>query len=102
MLIDKNTLSSISFFNNKVVVFTGALSSMTRSKASFIISQLGGIVGSSVTRKTNILIIGVENLQTLSFDQMSSKLRKAIDLDSNGQDIEFINEEEFLEILNIK
>lgn len=97
-----NNLSnpSTSYFNNKVVVFTGPLSSMTRAQASSLIIRLGGIVGSSVTKKTNILVTGVKNIQALNFNQMSTKLRKAIDLDSNGQDITFINEEEFLDILN--
>lgn len=93
---------STNFFKDKVVVFTGPLSSMARTKASTIIYNLGGTVGSSVTKKTNILIIGVKNIQSLAFNQMSSKLRRAIELDSNGQDIEFLHEEEFLNILNQK
>lgn len=90
---------STSYFKNKVIVFTGPLSSMTRTQANSLIVRLGGIVGSSVTKKTNILITGVKNIQDLTFNQMSTKLRKAIDLDSSGQDISFINEEEFLDIL---
>lgn len=96
---DELYISPTSFFNGKVVVFTGPLSSMTRAKASVIIKSLGGSVGSSVTKKTNILITGIKNIQSLSIDEMSTKLRKAIDLDSKGQDITFLNEEEFLDIL---
>lgn len=94
--------SHSSFFNGKIVVFTGTLSSMTRSKASLIINSLGGDVGSSVTKNTNILVTGIKNLQALSINEMSTKLRKAIDLDSKGQDIIFLNEEEFLDIISNK
>lgn len=102
--LSDNELYSLatSFFVGKVVVFTGPLSSMTRSKASLIISSLGGIVGTSVTKKTNILVTGIKNIQALSIHEMSTKLRKAIDLDSKGQDITFLNEEEFLDIINNK
>lgn len=99
-LIDKISKSATSFFEDKVVVFTGPLSSMTRSKASSLVQKLGGTIGSSVTKKTNVLVTGVKNMQALSLNQMSTKLRRAIELDSNGQNIEFISEEEFLDILN--
>lgn len=94
-LFDSNSL----FFKNKVVVFTGPLSSMSRIQASSLIRKLGGSTGSSVTKKTDILVIGFKNIQSLNFNQMSSKLRRAIDLECNGQNIVFLNEEEFLDVL---
>lgn len=100
-VIHKISKSTVSFFKDKVVVFTGPLSSMTRAKASSLVIASGGTVGSSVTKKTNVLVTGIKNMQSLSINQMSTKLRRAVELDSNGQNIEFINEEEFLDILNV-
>ncbi|RDY23691.1 hypothetical protein CHF27_007085 [Romboutsia maritimum] len=92
--------SETSFFKNKVVVFTGPLYSMSRVQASLLIRRLGGSTSSSVTKKTNILVIGFKNIQSLNLNQMSTKLRRAIDLECNGQDIIFLKEDEFLNILN--
>lgn len=87
------------FFRDKVVVFTGALGSMSRSDAMMIVRQNGGITGSSVTKKTNILIIAMKNMtniNNISHANMSTKLRRAKQLNEVGQGIHFIDEEEFL------
>lgn len=83
-------------FKNEVVVFTGGLGTMRREEASRLVRRLGGTVGSSVTKKTTILITNTNNIGSLKREEMSTKLRKAVDLKSNGQEIIFLNEEEFL------
>lgn len=83
-------------FKNEVVVFTGGLSTMRREEASRLVRRLGGSVGSSVTRKTTILITNTKDIWDLKRDEMSTKLRKAIDLKNKGQLIRILNEEEFL------
>lgn len=87
------------YFRNKVVVFTGELYSMSRIEATKFITELGGITRDSVTKKTNILITNVKNIDKLDQDQMSSKLRRAIDYINQGQDLKIIDEEQFEEIL---
>lgn len=91
--------SKTDYFKNKVIVFTGPLSTMSRIDATILIKKLGGAVGSSVTRNTNVLITGVKNIDLLKPHQMSGKLKKAVELIQKGQEIKFLTEEEFLTIL---
>lgn len=83
-------------FKNEVVVFTGGLGTMRREEASRLVRKLGGTVGSSVTKKTTILITNTKDIGDLKREEMSTKLRKAIDLKNKGQLIRILNEEEFL------
>lgn len=83
---------------NEVVVFTGGLNSMSREVAMRLVKRLGGSTGSSVTKKTTILVTNINNIKDLSKEEMSNKLKKAIELNSNGQTIKFLNEEEFLRL----
>ncbi|MGN0145187.1 MAG: exonuclease domain-containing protein [Clostridium sp.] len=86
-------------FKNEVVVFTGRLSSMSREEAMKLVRMAGGTNGSSVTKKTTMLVTNAKDIDNLKRDEMSTKLRKAIDLKSKGQEINFISEEEFIKRL---
>lgn len=83
-------------FEDEVVVFTGGLASMTRDEAMRLVRNLSGSVGSSVTKKTTCLVTNTKNIENLFREEMSNKLKKAVDLKKKGQDIKFLNEEEFL------
>ena len=72
-------------FAGKTVVFTGALKSMTRDRAKELVEMLGGRVSNSVSRKTDLVVVG---------ENPGSKYRRAQQLG-----IEMINEEEFLKLL---
>jgi DNA polymerase-3 subunit epsilon len=85
-------------YKNEVVVFTGKLSSMSRDEAMRLVRRLGGTAGSSVTRSTTILVTNMEDIKDLQREEMSNKLKKATDLNAKGQDIRFLNEEQFLKI----
>ena len=91
--------STTEFFKDKVVVFTGPLNSMSRIEGTRLINSLGGITRSSVTKKTNILITNTPNIDSLSPEQMSNKLRTAMCYRGRGQDILIINEEELESII---
>lgn len=88
------------FFKGKTVVFTGGLKSMSRFQAIELISMLGGTVGQSVTKKTNILIVPHQNVYELQVDEMSTKLKKAIQSIYYGQEIIILTEADFLTYLN--
>ncbi|MBU1049848.1 NAD-dependent DNA ligase LigA [Candidatus Bipolaricaulota bacterium] len=66
-------------------VFTGTLSSMTRSEAGERVTSLGGIVASSVSKSTNYVVLG---------ENAGSKADKAREMD-----IPVLSESEFLEFL---
>ncbi|CAH2213040.1 exonuclease domain-containing protein [Tepidibacter aestuarii] len=86
-------------FFNKTIVFTGPLDSLSRAEAMKNVINVGGIVGSSVTRKTNYLVAGVCNIEKLSFDKKSNKLRKAELFIEKGQDIHIISESKFFDMI---
>ena len=69
-------------FTGMQFVVTGRLSTMTRSQAEARIKELGGAVGSSVSRKTSFLVAG---------EEAGSKLDQA-----NRLGITIISEEQFL------
>ncbi len=83
-------------FKDEVVAFTGGLGTMSREEANKLVRRLGGTVGSSITKKTTILITNTKDIESLEREVMSTKLRKTIDLIGKGQRIVVLNEEEFL------
>ena len=83
----------------KNIVFTGDLTSLTRKEAMQSVVNLGGIIKSSVSGKTDYLVVGIQDQQLIGSEGLSSKEKKAIDLQSKGKTIEIINEEEFLKLL---
>ena len=72
-------------FTGQTVVLTGALSAYTRSQAQKIIEDEGGECGSSVTKKTTLVIAG---------EDAGSKLEKARKLG-----VKIIDEQQFVEML---
>lgn len=91
-----------SYLYGKNIVFTGALGSMTRSQAFKKLRDIGGEPSSSVTKKTDILVVALRNWEELPFERKSSKLRRAEQLKKEGQEIIIIGEEEFLRQLKNK
>lgn len=87
--IDENHL-----LYDKTCVFTGDLK-IPRKKAMQIVVDIGGKVSDHVTKKTNIIILGNNN------GVSSSKMKKAEQYRSEGQEIQAISEEEFYTIFNI-
>lgn len=74
-----------SFFDGKTFVLTGTLNLITRNDAGKIIEDKGGKVTSSVTKKTDYVVVG---------DNPGSKYDKAVNLG-----IEIINEEKFMDLI---
>lgn len=85
-------------FFNKQVVFTGTLC-MPRKEAMQHVVNIGGQVADSVTKKTNFLVLGVQDLRQLNGKKKSSKVIKAESLIEKGQDLEIIDEDEFLRLI---
>lgn len=84
------------YLAGKQIVLTGPLKSMTRGEAIGYISDHGGTYLSSVSKKTNMLVTNVPNIDRMRPENMSTKLRKAMSLISAGQPIQILTEDEFL------
>ncbi len=88
-------------FYGREVVFTGALWSMTRSRAWDLVAERGGQPAPGVTKRTNLLVIGFQDAAVLApGTTMSGKARKAANLRAAGQPIEVLGEEDFLQWLD--
>lgn len=80
------------FFMKKVVI-TGLLDAFpNREDLASLLKNYGADINSSISRKTNIVIMGV--------GAGPSKMRQVAELQANGFDIQVLHEEELLKVLN--
>ncbi|EJD4619664.1 BRCT domain-containing protein [Campylobacter jejuni] len=84
---------------NQNCVITGILGRFTRSQAMQIIADLGGINQDSVTKKTNILILGDNDYRAMIKGGISNKLKRARELILKGQDLKIISENVFYDMI---
>lgn len=83
----------------KHIVFTGELS-MPRGDAMQLAVNAGAIVKTGVSRKTNYLIVGKQDINLVGEDGLSSKEEKAYALNKQGTaNIVFLNEDQFLHLV---
>ncbi len=86
-------------FFGRSVAFTGALA-ISRREAMQAVVDCGGVAVKGVTRRTELLVTGFQDLARLAQGQNeSAKLRKAQDLLAQGQAIEIIGESDFVKLL---
>jgi DNA polymerase III subunit epsilon len=84
----------------KSIVFTGELS-IDRAAAMQMAVDVGGIVKSSVSRKTDYLVVGTQDLTLVGEDGMSSKEEKAYALNQAGKaHIQIICEQDFISLVH--
>ncbi|HCF38757.1 MAG TPA: exonuclease, partial [Thermosipho africanus] len=86
-------------FFGKNVVFTGELSKYGRKEAMQLVADLGGIIKSGVSGKTDYLIVGKQDETLVGADGLSKKEEKAYELIANGQDLTILSEDEFYDLL---
>lgn len=84
----------------KTVVFTGALSQMTRTEAMQIVANCGGICANGVTKNTNYLVIGTSDFISVSEGKKTSKMLKVEQLRAQGFDIATISENTFFDFIS--
>ncbi len=78
------------------VAFTGRLSAMKRDEAAAAIREHGGEFVSSVSRKTDLLVVGQEGSPLAKDGGLTLKLLRARELADEGHAIEILSEDEFL------
>jgi DNA polymerase-3 subunit epsilon len=83
----------------EVVVFTGALE-IPRREAADLAASIGCAVGSGVTKKTTLLVVGDTDVARLAGHKKSSKHRKAEELAEQGLPIRIIRETDFRELVD--
>lgn len=84
---------------DKVVVFTGTLSSMTRAQAFQIVANLGGHPENRITMQTNFLVIGNEEFASTVKNGKTNKMKKADSYRLKGCDIAVLSEDTFFDII---
>jgi DNA polymerase III subunit epsilon len=87
-------------FYGKTIVFTGELSFLDRKTAMQKVVDLGGKITNSVSSKTNYLIVGKQDKSIVGDDGMSTKEKKAYELNKNNNYIQIISEDAFLKLIN--
>lgn len=93
---DPSKIDEGSYFYGKEVCFTGTCKYGKRMDLLQMIADIGGIPVDSVTKQTNILVVGQQDYRIVGEDGMSNKQKKAIKLKDSGFDIEIMSEEDFL------
>ena len=87
-------------FYDKEMVFTGRLFSMTRAIAWQRVAAVGARPAVGVTKSTNILVLGYQDITRLRpGERLSGKARKAAALREHGQEIELLPEVDFAQQL---
>lgn len=87
-------------FFGKRIVFTGALSRMTRKEAAQLVLDVGGIPADSMNKETNYLVIGNEDFKSCVKNGKSTKMLKAEQMQKKGIDIQVISEDLFFEMID--
>ncbi|AWY20089.1 3'-5' exoribonuclease [Moraxella bovis] len=85
-------------YYGETLVFTGVLS-IPRSEATVLANAKGFDVSPSVNSKTNYLVKGLAEPEKLNGKDMSTKESKALTLIQKGQDIIFLSEEDFFNLI---
>lgn len=86
-------------YYDHVLVFTGGMMSMTRHDAQQAVVDVGGRPMTSVGKRADYLVLGGEFHGLVAGHRFSQKFEKATALRAAGQDLELLNEVEFLALL---
>lgn len=86
-------------FYDRTVVFTGFLNGLSRMQAAQIVADLGGHPADTVTKKTDYLVVGIQDDRLLRGHPISSKTRKAIQYAKLGTGIQIISEDDFYNMI---
>ena len=95
---EKALMNPEHYFYGLYFCFTGKLERMTRKEANTMVALTGGIPEKSVTKNTNILVVGEQDWRVVGESGLSSKMKKAQSLLENGQNIEIMTEDDFIKM----
>lgn len=93
---DDSRFDRDNMFYDRTVVFTGELH-IVRREAQQMVVDIGGRVSSGVSKKTDYLVTGYQDVTRLAAgESKSGKLRKAEALVAAGEDLQIITEGDFV------
>lgn len=84
---------------DKNICFTGKLDLLTRQEAMQLVKNLGATPQNGVNKQTNFLILGDTSYSTNVKNGVTGKMKKALDLQQKGQDIEVLSETVFFDLI---
>ncbi|HEU4721747.1 MAG TPA: exonuclease domain-containing protein [Gemmatimonadaceae bacterium] len=82
------------------IVFTGTLSRWTRAEAAALAADRGAACMTAVSKKTDFLVVGIQDPRKLRADGISGKMRRAAELARAGVEIQILTELEFERLLD--
>lgn len=85
--------------DGKQVVLTGDFIYGSRDEVTNKLEMLGASVKSSVSGKTDYVVVGGNGSEVWSCGNYGSKVKKALEYQSKGKDVKIIKEEEFFKCL---
>jgi DNA polymerase-3 subunit epsilon len=98
--IDESELYEDPDFAGKKIIFTGELEHLVRRDAQIAVMKAGGVIVTTISSKTNMVITGYQDPRKLKEGaKMSNKLQEATELRLGGCDIEIVDERMFIEML---
>lgn len=97
----KSVQNECSDFTGKTICLTGNFVTGSKEQITALLERCGGTVLGTVTRKTEVLIVGGEGSRDWSFGNYGTKVKKAMEMRSKGIEIDIITEEELSGFLQI-
>jgi len=85
----------------KNCVLTGEFTMLSKHEIAQELVNLGAVLKSSVSSKTDYLFFGKQDKRIVGEDGLSQSEEKAHELLSQGKDIKILNEEALIELLNL-
>ena len=99
---DFTGLSTSNPLEGEKVVFTGALQILKRAEAQSLVESLGGKAQASVGKTTTLVVSGDFDPRTLRPGaNLTGKLQRAQELVASGQPLEILDEQDFLERIQV-
>lgn len=99
--LDESKFQPDHLFFGQNVVFTGKLEHFVRDEAERRVDEIGGIAQKNLSKTTNFLVVGKQDLSRVGPDGLSDKQRKAIKYKEEGCEIEIMTEAEFADVMGL-
>ncbi len=79
--------------------FTGTFDLADRKTLSLAVESIGGYVSKSMTKKVNVLVVGMGGSDAWKFGDYGDKIQDALNLKAKGHNIIIISEEHWIEFV---